>query len=109
GTRTALESITDESIALKRVGVLGYGATARAILAELQEHDAYAFVWGRDQVAVNRVCERYEAQAWPYGNVPEIVVSALPPDAELPPDLIANLRTPDLVMDVNYGQRATLA
>lgn len=109
GARSALESITDEPIALKRIGVLGYGATARAILAELQEHDAYAFVWGRDPAAVARVCERYEAQPWPYRNVPEIVVSALPPDAQLPPDVIENLRAPDIVIDVNYGRRATLA
>lgn len=109
GIRNAIESIADEPIALKRIGVLGYGATARAILAELHEHDAYSFVWGRDAAAVKRVCERYEAQPWPYGNVPEIVVSALPPDAQLPPDLIENLRAPDVVIDVNYGARATLS
>lgn len=109
GVRTAIESITDEAIALKRIGVLGYGATARAILVELQEHDAYAFVWGRDPAAVARVCERYEAQPWPYANVPEIVVSALPAGAQLPPDVIENLRAPDVVIDVNYGERATLA
>ena len=48
GARTAIEALLDEPIALKRVGVLGYGATARAILAELHDNDAYAFVWGRD-------------------------------------------------------------
>lgn len=109
GARSAIETLTDEPVALKRVGVLGYGATARAILAELQEHDAYAFVWGRDRAAASRVCERYEAQPWPFRNVPEIVVSALPPNAQLPPELIENLRSPDIVIDANYGARATLA
>jgi len=45
GARTAIEALLDESVALKRVGILGYGATARAILAALQENDAYTFVW----------------------------------------------------------------
>lgn len=109
GVRTAIESIAEEPIALKRVGVLGCGATARAVLAELQERDAYAFVWGRDRAKVARVCNLFEAQPWPYGNVPEIVVSALPPGVRLPPNLIENLREPDVVIDVNYGPRATLA
>ncbi|HEU5480603.1 MAG TPA: hypothetical protein VFU90_12245, partial [Candidatus Tumulicola sp.] len=65
GARTAIESLIEEPIALKRIGVLGYGATARAILAELHDNDAYAFVWGRDQERVRAVCERYEASPWP--------------------------------------------
>lgn len=108
GARTAIESLIEEPIALKRIGVLGYGATARAILAELHDNDAYAFVWGRDQERVRAVCERYEASPWPEGNVPEIVIAALPPDAPLPERLIADLRRPDLVIDANYGARATL-
>ena len=44
----AIETLLDEPVALKRIGVLGYGATARAILAELHDNDAYTFVWGRD-------------------------------------------------------------
>ena len=67
GARVALEAAMDEeSVALKRVGVLGYGATARAILAQLQENDAYTFVWGRDKQKVAKVCERYDAKPWPY-------------------------------------------
>jgi shikimate 5-dehydrogenase len=47
GARTAIEALLDEPVALKRIGVLGYGATARAVLAALQENDAYALLWGR--------------------------------------------------------------
>lgn len=108
GARSALESLAGEPIALARVGVLGYGATARAILSELQETDAYAFVWGRDPATVALVCRRYEAQTWPDDNVPEIVVSTLPPGVELPPALIDQLQRPDFIVDVNYGRRATL-
>jgi shikimate dehydrogenase len=109
GARTALESLAGEPMALARVGVLGYGATARAILSELQETDAYAFVWGRDASAVAAVCRRFEAQPWPDDNVPEIVVSTLPPETKLPAALVGQLQRPDFVVDVNYGRRATLA
>ncbi len=108
GARTAIETLLDEPIALKRVGVLGYGATARAILAELHDNDAYAFLWGRDAERLAETCRRYEARPWPERNPPEIVVSTLPPEAQLSDELRLALRLPDLVMDANYGARATL-
>ena len=109
GARSAIESLLDEPVALKRIGVLGYGATARAILAEMQENDAYVFLWGRDADRVRETCREFEARQWPRENPPEIVVSTLPPDAELPEAILAALKIPDLVMDANYGPRATLA
>ncbi len=108
GARTAIETLIDEPVALKRIGVLGYGATARAVLAELQENDAYTFIWGRDAWRVERACRQYEAKPWPAANPPEIVLSALPPDAPLPDELVAQLEAADLVIDANYGERATL-
>jgi shikimate dehydrogenase len=109
GARSAIETLIDESVALKRVGVLGYGATARAILAELHDNDAYAFVWGRDAKQVRAVCERFEADAWPSQNLPEIVVSTLPPYADLSEELLDNLKSPDFIIDANYGSRSTLS
>lgn len=108
GARTAIETFLDEPIALKRVGVLGYGATARAILADLHDNDAYAFLWGRNAERLRETCQRFEARPWPKSNPPEIVVSTLPPDAELSEELVAALRLPDLIMDANYGPRSTL-
>ncbi len=108
GARTAIEALVDESVALKRIGVLGYGATARSILAELHDNDAYTFVWGRDSERVRAVCERYEARVWPAENLPEIVVSTLPPGVQLPDALASALDAPDIVIDANYGSRATL-
>lgn len=108
GARMAIEALIDESIALKRIGVLGYGAAARAILAELHDNDAYAFVWGRDAARVRAACERFEAEPWPAESIPEIVLSTLPPDVRLPNELVADLQAPDLVIDANYGPRATL-
>ena len=109
GARSAIETLLEEPVALKRIGVLGYGATARAILAEMQENDAYLFLWGRDGERVRRTCREFEAREWPADNPPEIVVSTLPPQAELPDKMVAALKVPDLVMDANYGARATLA
>jgi shikimate dehydrogenase len=109
GARTAIEALLDEPVALKRIGILGYGATARAILAELRDCDAYTFVWGRDLRRVREACSRFEAQPWPAENPPEIVLSTLPPDAELSAELVAALQAPYVVMDANYGNRSTLA
>jgi shikimate dehydrogenase len=109
GARAAIEALLDEPVALKRIGVLGYGASARAILAELHDNDAYTFLWGRDPARARETCRRFEARTWPNQNPPEIVVSTLPPDARLPEELVAALQLPDLVMDANYGVRTTLA
>jgi shikimate 5-dehydrogenase len=108
GARTALETLLDESIALKRIGVLGYGATGRAILAQFQENDAYLFVWGRDDEKVQTACERYDAKPWPYESPPEIAISTLPPRVRFSPEMLASLMRADVVMDANYGTRSTL-
>jgi len=108
GARMAIEALLDEPVALKRVGILGYGATARAILAELHDNDAYTFLWGRNSQRVEEACRRYEARPWPKANPPEIVLSTIPPDAILPDELVGALRRADLVIDANYGPRAML-
>jgi shikimate dehydrogenase len=108
GARMAIETLLDEPVALKRVGVLGYGATARAILAELHDNDAYTFCWGRDSARVGETARRFEAKPWPAENPPEIIVSTLPPAAVVPDEIIEALQRADLVMDANYGPRASL-
>jgi shikimate dehydrogenase len=109
GARGAIETLLEEPVALKRVGILGYGATARAILAELQVNDAYTYVWGRDDERTRQVCESFDARPWPERNPPEIVLSTLPPEAELPQALVGALTSPEFVIDANYGPRAALA
>ena len=108
GARVALETILEDSIALKRIGILGYGATARAILSQLQENDAYTFVWGRDEEKVEQACAAYDAKLFPYDNPPEIVISTLPPKVRFEPNMLEALMAAEIVMDVNYGKRATL-
>jgi shikimate dehydrogenase len=108
GARSALETLLDEPIALKRIGVLGYGATARAILAQFGENDAYSFVWGRDEAKVAAACAAFDARPFDTAHPPEIVISTLPPDAQLPQDVIEALGRADVVMDANYGERSKL-
>jgi shikimate dehydrogenase len=107
GARVALETILGQPVALERIGVLGTGATARAILAQLRETDAYTFVWGRDRAKVAQICERLESKPWP-GSAPEIVISTLPSGVILPDELVQQLLSADCVMDTNYGERSTL-
>ncbi|HEY1427983.1 MAG TPA: hypothetical protein VGF18_00290 [Candidatus Tumulicola sp.] len=109
GARIALEAALDEPLALKRVGILGYGATARAILVELHDNDVYTFVWGRNADLVAAACADYEASAWPQTEPPEYVISTLPPQAELPETLVEQLQTADAILDANYGSRATMS
>ncbi|MHB8147107.1 MAG: shikimate dehydrogenase family protein [Vulcanimicrobiaceae bacterium] len=109
GARLALEALIDESISLLRIGILGYGATARAILAQFAQNDAYTFVWGRDSERIDDVCSRYDALPWPRKNPPEIVISTLPPGVRLPPEVLDSVISADIVMDANYGERATLS
>jgi shikimate dehydrogenase len=108
GARAALERLLEDSISLKRIGVLGYGATGRAILSHFAENDAYLFAWGRDPDKVRAVCERFDAKTWPDENPPEIIISTLPPKVRFEPSMLAALTRADIVMDANYGPRATL-
>ena len=107
GARSALQTAMGEPVMLHRIGILGTGATARAILAQLHETDAYTFCWGRDAQKVATMCNRFECQPWPQ-NHPEVVISCLLPEVGLPASLIADVRKADLVLDVNYGERSTI-
>jgi shikimate dehydrogenase len=107
GARVALETILTQPVALQRIGVLGTGATARAILAQLRETDAYTYIWGRDRRKVLEICERFESKPWPE-ETPEVIVSTLPSGVILPDDLVQQLLGADCVMDTNYGDRSTL-
>jgi shikimate dehydrogenase len=107
GAAGALETLLGQPVALDRIGILGTGNTARAILSHLRVSDAYCFVWGRDPEKAAALCERYEAKPWP-SRSPEIVISTLPPNAKVPEELAEALLSADLVMDTNYGERSTL-
>ena len=76
----------------KRVLVLGAGPTARAVVFALVRAGADVSIWNPHAGAA-----RLDA-----------VYATLPPDANVPPEIEAALRAAPLVLDANYGPRATL-
>ena len=109
GARSAIEALLDEPVSLKRIGVLGYGATARAILAELHDNDAYTFLWGRDEERVRETCRALRSAIVAGGKSARNCDQHASARRVSPEELAAALQIPDLVMDANYGARATLA
>ena len=108
GARSAIEALLDEPIALARIGVLGYGATARAILAELHDRDAYAFVWGRDRNAYALRAPATKPRL-AFGQRPRDRRQYVAPGRGSAGRVARRLRAADVILDVNYGPRATLA
>ena len=90
--------------------MLGYGATARAILAELHDNDAYAFVWGRDAERVREASARVRSRRRGRPKIrPKSSSARCRRTRSCRSDLIAALQVSRLVIDANYGTRATLA
>lgn len=93
----------------KRVLVLGTGPTARAAIAELTDAGTRVSLWARDASKVDALCRRFGATAFAHARRAECVAfSALVPEAEIPPEVVAALADAALVMDANYGERSTL-
>lgn len=95
------------------IGVLGTGATARAVLGHLIAERARPLLWGRDGAKVAAICARFHVAPWKPGkasvDAADAIFSALSPGARLPADILGTARRSPLVMDANYGERSTLA
>jgi len=90
--------------------VLGAGPTARAAVAALVSDRARVCVWNRTHERAAAVARTFDVALWRAGSRIDAVIAALPPailldDAEL----VAALQSAPVVIDVNYGARATLA
>ncbi|HEY9086496.1 MAG TPA: hypothetical protein VIN40_11275 [Candidatus Tyrphobacter sp.] len=93
----------------RRIAVLGTGPTARAVVVQLREEKAKPLLWGRDTAKVLALCKALGATGFLPGERDlEAAFCALLPNASLPPALIEALRAAPLVIDANYGERATL-
>jgi shikimate dehydrogenase len=81
------------------VCVLGSGPAARAIAAALKRAGAKSVAcWSRNAATAARI--------GPFpGARPEVLVSALPPDAVIPADVLDAIAGARYVFDVNYGVR----
>jgi shikimate dehydrogenase len=97
-------------LAGRRILVLGAGPTARSCVVSFVAHGAQTFVWNRTASKAAGIAEALGAQVWPAdGAPPDAVLAALPPNA-LPDDpaLVRTLLATPIVIDANYGERATL-
>jgi shikimate dehydrogenase len=91
-----------------RVLVLGTGPTARAAVATLRAAEAKVAVWSRSEERAAELASRFDAQAWSAESTFDAVIATLPPNPTLPVAILDVLIATPVVMDANYGPRATL-
>jgi shikimate dehydrogenase len=95
----------------KNILVLGAGPTARSCIVAFVGGGARVTIWNRTVSIADEIANRLGASLWnPRDDVPDAVFSALPPDATLETAMLyTTVKTAPIVVDANYGPRATLA
>ena len=88
--------------------VLGAGPTARAVVYALARAGADVSVWNRTRGRAETFAERFGVRVWDEISACDAVYATLPPDADVPPAVERALAAAPLVLDANYGPRATL-
>jgi shikimate dehydrogenase len=89
--------------------LLGVGPTARAAAYVLSRVGwARVSLWNRTPQSANALAEHLKLEVW-NGQPVDAVFSALPPNAELDAAVRGALLAARVVIDANYGPRATLA
>jgi len=91
-----------------RILVLGAGPTARASVAALIEGGASVRVWNRNETRAQLIVATSDARLWRPGEALDVVFSMLAPLAELPDHVQSACRDVGMLIDANYGPRATL-
>jgi shikimate dehydrogenase len=109
GALLAVQSALGTGVAEKTVLLLGVGPTARAAAWVLQAHGARVLLWNRTAERARAVARAFKLEIWEPGRSVHLVLSTLPPNADLDPTLLQALRDAPIVLDANYGPRATLA
>lgn len=108
GALGALATAGFGELAGQTILVLGAGPTAFAVALALRDAAATVIVWNRTLSHAEALCVATGARLWFPGAQPAAVFSTLPPDAVPAGDLAAAVREAPLVIDANYGVRATL-
>jgi shikimate dehydrogenase len=87
GARAVLNGIKEQGLDFKTVIVVGYGGAARAVIAALQEHNAYVTVVGRDAKKVTAFTEKngYCSALWGTFPSADLLINCTPVD-NLPVD-----------------------
>jgi shikimate dehydrogenase len=91
-----------------RILVLGAGPAARASVAALIEGGASLRVWNRTEARAQTIVATSDARLWRPGEALDVVFSTLAPLANLPEHVQTACREVALLVDANYGPRATL-
>jgi len=92
-----------------RVLVLGAGPTARATIAALLAAGTVVSIWNRSRAKADAIVRTGDVRLWRATDAPDAVFSSLPPGA-IPGNttLLTTIAAAPLVIDANYGPRATL-
>jgi shikimate dehydrogenase len=98
------------NIAGKHILVLGAGPTARSCIAAFAAARAHVTIWNRTAATATEIADRLGIRVWTASHeTPDAVISALPPNASLPASPLRDaLKAAPIVVDANYGPRATL-
>jgi shikimate dehydrogenase len=108
GALTTAQAALGASIAGKRVLLLGVGPTARAAAWTLHANGAHVSLWNRTRERALALAEDLGLTIWEADAPIDLAFSTLPPDARIPEELLRALRAAPIVIDANYGPRATL-
>ena len=102
-------ALATENLAGTSILILGAGATARSAAQALRDAGARVSLWNRTHARAVAAAERAGVALWRRGDTFDAVLSALAPHATIADDDVrdAILAAP-VVVDANYGPRATL-
>jgi shikimate dehydrogenase len=98
------------NIAGKHILVLGAGPTARSCIVAFAAAGAHTTIWNRTAANATEIADRFGIRVWnATDDTPDAVISALPPNATLHASPLREaLQAAPIVVDANYGPRATL-
>ncbi len=109
GAIGALNDATISDPAGKTILVLGAGATARAVVFALVDVGATVLIWNRTVARAIELAREAGAHAWTPSEPADAVFSTLPPNTTLTDgELLSALGAAPIIIDANYGERATL-
>jgi shikimate dehydrogenase len=97
-------------LAGRRILVLGAGPTARASVVAFISAGASVSIWNRTTDRAQHVAQSLHANPFTGNEHFDAVFAALPPGATLDNEVLTEaIRSAPMLVDANYGERATLA
>ena len=106
GAREAIDALAGNA---RRILLLGASATARAAAVALGGGGRELFVWNRTAERAAQFARALGVREWRSGEAAvDVVLSTLLPEATLDEDVTRAIRSTRVVIDANYGERATL-